>query len=156
ASAGTVMVGLGLMALAEFAKVRYAGPAIALSLGIALLSSLTLTPALLRIMGKTVFWPRRAPRAELALRPSRRAGPPRQAFWDWVSHRVAARPVLVWVLALLVLSPFVILGMRVHPSYRATGELSPQAESLQGLAAIQRHFTAGEIGPVTVLLTSHE
>ncbi len=30
ASAGTVMVGLGLMALAEFAKVRYAGPAIAI------------------------------------------------------------------------------------------------------------------------------
>src|SRR5262249_36110700 len=43
ASAGTVMVGLGLMGLAEFAKVRYAGPAIALSLGVALLAALTLT-----------------------------------------------------------------------------------------------------------------
>ena len=46
------MVGLGLMALAEFAKVRYAGPAIALSLGIALLAGLTLTPALLRLIGR--------------------------------------------------------------------------------------------------------
>ncbi len=38
ASAGTVMVGLGLMACAEFAKVRYAGPAIAVSLGVALVA----------------------------------------------------------------------------------------------------------------------
>ena len=55
------MVGLGLMALAEFAKVRYAGPAIALSLGVALLASLTLTPALLGLLGRAVFWPRKAP-----------------------------------------------------------------------------------------------
>ncbi len=55
ASAGTVMVGLGLMACAEFAKVRYSGPAIALSLGVALVASLTLTPALLRILGTRVF-----------------------------------------------------------------------------------------------------
>src|SRR5260370_35691137 len=46
ASAGTVMVGLGLMAMAEFAKVRYAGPAIDLSLGVALRAALTLTPTL--------------------------------------------------------------------------------------------------------------
>jgi putative drug exporter of the RND superfamily len=53
------------------------------------------------------------------------------------------------------LLPLVCIGMRVKPNYRATGELSPQAESLQGLAAIQRHFTAGEIGPITVLLASN-
>jgi RND superfamily putative drug exporter len=41
ASAGTVICGLGLMGFAEFAKVRCAGPAIALSLAVALLASLT-------------------------------------------------------------------------------------------------------------------
>jgi RND superfamily putative drug exporter len=51
AGAATVMCGLGLMIVAEFAKVRYAGPAIAVSLGVALLASLTLAPALLQIMG---------------------------------------------------------------------------------------------------------
>src|SRR5205823_5017195 len=96
ASAGTVMVGLGLMALAEFAKVRYAGPAIALSLGVALLAALTLTPALLRLMGMAVFWPGRPPtpsvKPHLHLPPrSERLG-----LWDWLSHRVAAHPVLVW------------------------------------------------------------
>jgi RND superfamily putative drug exporter len=78
----------------------------------------------------------------------------RLGFWDWVSRRVAARPVLVWSVAMLILAPLVIIGMRIHPNYRATSELSPQAESLQGLAAIQKHFSAGDIGPVTVLLAT--
>src|SRR5262249_37477458 len=56
ASAGTVICGLGLMGFAEFAKVRCAGPAIALSLAVALLASLTLTPALLQLLGRAVFW----------------------------------------------------------------------------------------------------
>src|SRR5262249_56413422 len=88
ASAGTVMVGLGLMALAEFAKVRYAGPAIALSLAVALLGSLTLTPALLRLLGKAAFWPRRPPSASKP-HPARRFSIGRLRFWDWISNQVA-------------------------------------------------------------------
>ncbi|MGH9676223.1 MAG: MMPL family transporter, partial [Candidatus Acidiferrum sp.] len=50
ASAGTVICGLGLMVLAEFAKVRCGGPAIAISLAVALIASLTLAPALLQLL----------------------------------------------------------------------------------------------------------
>ncbi len=153
ASAGTVMVGLGLMALAEFAKVRYAGPAIALSLGVALLASLTLTPALLSMMGRAVFWPGAAPQVIRARLASTNT-PARLGLWDAISKWVARRPVLTWCVAAAILAPFVILGLRVQPNYRATGELNPRSPSLRGLAAIQKHFNAGEIGPVTVLLTS--
>jgi RND superfamily putative drug exporter len=153
ASAGTVMVGLGLMALAEFAKVRYAGPAIAISLGVALLASLTLTPALLHIFGAAAFFPRRAP-APPKVRLLRNLKYERLGFWDWMSHQVSAHPVIVWSVSLIVLLPLVFIGLRVDASYTATGELPPTSEGLQGLAAIQRHFTAGEIGPVTVLMAS--
>jgi RND superfamily putative drug exporter len=168
ASAGTVMVGLALMGLAEFARVRYAGPAIALSLGVALLASLTLTPALLRLLGKAVFWPHRAPAAwgrdavgtqedrRLAVYEphSARTAPQAAGFWEWVSGRVIARPMLIWGVAVLALLPLTVLGLRVTPNYRATGELPPSADSLRGLHAIQWHFTAGEVGPITVLLAS--
>jgi RND superfamily putative drug exporter len=168
ASAGTVMVGLGLMATAEFAKVRYAGPAIALSLGVALVAALTLTPALLRLLGRAVFWPGRPPGVQASEAPGQKSDfrlltldcrPPtsdsrRPGLWDCVSNRVAAHPVLVWTAAALVLLPLVVVGLHVQSTYRATGELCPETESLRGLAAIQRHFTAGEIGPVTVLLAS--
>lgn len=154
ASAGTVIVGLGMMGFAEFAKVRYAGPAIALSLGVALAAALTLTPALLRLLGRVAFWPGRAPVPTLREKAMRRMKFERLGFWDWVSRRVAAHPIAVWGVSAAVLLPLIFLGLRVQPAYRATGELSPQAESLQGLAAIQRHFEPGETGPVTVLLTS--
>src|SRR5207253_1924661 len=114
ASAGTVMVGLGLMAMAEFAKVRYAGPAIALSLGVALLAALTLTPALLRLMGTAVFWPGRPPKPDAQPLPGPQPDKGRQSFWEWVSYRVAARPVLVWTGAVVLLLPLVIIGLQVQ------------------------------------------
>jgi RND superfamily putative drug exporter len=146
ASAGTVVCGLGFMGFAEFAKVRCAGPAIALSLAVVLLASLTLTPALLHLLGERVFWPRR-PR----LRPYRAS---RDSLWDRISRHVIARPVLIWSVAVAVLAPLALFGLCIRPNYKATGELAPSAGSVQGLAAIQRHFTAGEVGPVTVLLSS--
>jgi len=157
ASAGTVMVGLGLMATAEFAKVRYAGPAIALCLGVALVASLTLTPAMLRLLGRKLFWPGLPPTptphttkiASTRLFPVHEAG-----FWERISRAVARHPAKVWFASVAILAPLVWLGLQVHPSYRATAELPPETESLQGLAAIQRHYTAGEIGPITVLLSA--
>ena len=154
ASAGTVMVGLGLMALAEFAKVRYAGPAIALSLGVALLASLTLTPALLSLLGRVVFWPGKAPATGFVARIADLDTPKRLGLWDAISRRVARHPVLTWCVAVAILAPLVLLGMRVQPNYRATDEMNPNCASMKGLTAIQRHFSAGEIGPVTILITS--
>jgi RND superfamily putative drug exporter len=149
-SAGTVICGLGMMGFAEFAKVRCAGPAIALSLAVALLASLTLAPALLRLLGGIVFWPAKCP----ASQGREAAADRREPFWERTSRFVVARPVLVWSAAVLGLAPLAMLGFRVGPDYKATGELAPSASSVQGVAAIQRHFTAGEVGPLTVLLVS--
>ncbi|MCS7044869.1 MAG: MMPL family transporter [Gemmataceae bacterium] len=153
ASAGTVMVGLGLMALAEFAKVRYAGPAIALALGVALVASLTLTPALLRLFGPRAFWPGAAP-GTIVPRSGRRCVTFRLGFWDWISRRVASRPATVWAVSVVVLIPLVIVGLGTPVSYRATNEVPPDSESLRGLAVVQRHFSPGAVGPVTILLAA--
>ena len=57
ASAGTVIVGLGMLWFSSFAKIQYTGPAIALSLAIGLLAALTLAPVLLHWLRGAVFWP---------------------------------------------------------------------------------------------------
>jgi RND superfamily putative drug exporter len=145
ASAGTVVWGLGLMVFAEFAKVRCAGPAIALALVVALVASLTLTPAILTLLGRSVFWPGRAPSpADLS----------RDGFWERVSRTVTARPAAILVGCLVLLLPLAVLGYRLKPNYKPMGELRPTVESVRGLDVIQRRFTAGETGPITVLLTS--
>jgi RND superfamily putative drug exporter len=151
ASAGTVMCGLGFMGTAEFAKIRYVGPAIALSLGVALVASLTLTPALLRLAGNKVFWPLAAPR------PRKHQGfveDRESGVWSAISHLVAAHPALTLSVAVLLLLPLAVYGYGVKPNYRATSELSPTSDSVLGLAVLQRHFPVGETGPLTILLTS--
>jgi len=147
ASAGTVICGLGMMAFAQFAKVRCGGPAIAISLAVALAASLTLTPALLRLLGKVVFWPGGLPRR-------RKEVEKRRDLWDRLSRVVVARPLLIWTCSVLLMLPLAVLGLQVKSNYRATGELAVTSSSVQGLDAIQKHFNAGEIGPITVLLES--
>jgi RND superfamily putative drug exporter len=164
ASAGTVICGLSLMGFAEFAKVRCAGPAIALALAVALAASLTLTPALLRLLGGAVFWPARVPGPDvLSLSNGKRShsSGPRDTgpghwdnLWDRLSYLVVARPLLVWTVAVLLLLPLAILGLQITPAYKPTGELSATSPSIQGMAAIQRHYTLGETGPLTIMLTA--
>jgi RND superfamily putative drug exporter len=145
ASAGTVICGLGLMGLAEFAKVRCGGPAIAISLAVALAASLTLAPALLRLLGPLAFWP---------CRPPQRNKTSSAGLWGWISKRVVRHPGVVFAVSLLLLLPLAGVGLCVRANYRATSELAPTSSSVRGLAAIQQHFTAGEVGPVTVLLSA--
>jgi RND superfamily putative drug exporter len=147
ASAATVVCGLGMMVLAEFTKIRCGGPAIAVALIVALAGSLTLAPALLRLLGPRAFWPGRPP-----ARPPRRSTPKSEGLWGRLSQQVVQRPVTVWAGSVLVLLPLAFVGMGVHANYRAVGELSSSSGSVRGLAVIQRHFPAGEVGPVTVLL----
>ena len=81
--------------------------------------------------------------------------PAPEGLWGRISHYVVAHPLLIWAVAVAVLLPLALLGFGVRPNYRATSELSPTSGSVRGLAAIQRHFTAGEVGPITVLLEAN-
>ena len=67
---------------------------------------------------------------------------------------MTTRPVAIFVTSVAVLLPLAILGFQVHSAYRATGELAPACQSVVGLSAVERHFNAGEVGPITVLLES--
>ena len=57
ASAGTVIVSLLTLTIAELASTASLGPVLAIGVGVALLAMMTLLPALLVIFGRWLFWP---------------------------------------------------------------------------------------------------
>ena len=161
ASAATVVVGLGMMIFADFGKFRCTGPAVAVSLAVALVGALTLTPALLRLLGPIVFWPFKihvvaGPTAE----PGGHGEESRftRRFWDSLSGWITRRPVAIWATSVLVMLPFAIWGYRLVPTYDFLSELSDSAESKIGARLIEQdgHFPRGSFGTLTLMLRTPE
>jgi putative drug exporter of the RND superfamily len=154
ASAGTVICGLGMLWFSTFAKIKYTGPAIALSLALGLVASLTLAPVLLHWLRGTVFWPFRPPHhvqgADREVESL--AEIPMSGFWFKVGNAIVRRPGLILTVSLLALTPLAVLGARTQPSYNQLGDLNSDQPSVIGAHMIQRYFPVGELSPSTVLI----
>jgi putative drug exporter of the RND superfamily len=95
ASAGTVVLSLLTLTIAELNSTKGMGPVLAIGVGVALAAMITLLPALLVIFGRWIFWP---------VRPTfGSAEPTSRGFWARVGRKVAIRPRVVWVTTALVL-----------------------------------------------------
>jgi len=154
ASAGTVIVGLGMLYFSSFAKVKYTGPTIALSLGVALFAALTLAPALLALLRGAIFWPFHAPH-----RSGRAAGElaspdalPSTAFWVRVADLVVSYPVAILSVCLLVLAPLAMVGARTRSNHNQLSDLDPDRVSVIGANAVKRYFSVGELSPAIALI----
>jgi RND superfamily putative drug exporter len=154
ASAGTVILGLGTLYASTFQKIQYTGPAIGLSLAIALVAALTLAPVLLRWLQGAVFWPFKPPHHEAGrdVETEMLAEIPMHGFWEAVSDVVVRRPATILVLSLVALAPLAVIGAMTKPSYNQLSDLGPDQPSVQGARMVQRHFAAGEMGPATILI----
>lgn len=162
-SAGTSIVGIGMMMLADFGKFRQAGLAIALGLCVALCFALLITPAILVFLRAWAFWP-----------DLRQEAPPSQAgwlpaaslwkrlheltwmddFWRRVARALEARPGRLFGTTVLIMLPLALVGLwKQHDlSYGLLSDLPSEVTSVVGAEAIQSHFPAGVTGPVTVLV----
>ena len=96
-----------MLFFSSFAKIKYTGPAIALSLAVALAASLTLAPALLALLrrGDLLAVPRAAPAADA----DRELGEPDEVpvtgFWVQVADLVVRHPVAILTVCLIVPAP---------------------------------------------------
>lgn len=161
ASAFTTILGLAMMAFANFGKFRYSGPVIGLCLLFTLIACLTLAPAMLRACGSLVFWPfgpsrRAAPLGNSAYRQRGYAPGDKSSwefFWQALARVIVAYPGRVLILALVLMAPLAIfgLGSSNHVTYDILSGLSPDSPSRQGTELLERHFNVGESGPLTVL-----
>ncbi len=176
ASALTTALGLGMMGFAQFGKFRNSGPALGLCLLVALAASLTLAPALLRLLGPALFWSlgwgdRRGFFFWGMSRSSTAAGrdaegpglggqslpaPRDSRFWSAVARVTLARPWLTLLFALLPMVPLAWVGTRVPVSFNLLADLDPESPSVQGTQMLQEHFPPGYVGPIHVLGVSQQ
>ncbi len=154
ASAGTVIVGLGMLYFSSFAKIQFTGPAIAISLIIALTATLTLAPVLLYWLRGAVFWPFKPPHhvvgntAEEDSLDSALAS----RFWTGVSNFVVRRPALILLASLLFLVPLAYVGYHTEASYSLLADLDASKPSVVGAHTIKRYFPVGELSPTWVVI----
>ena len=158
ASAGTVIVGLGMLWFSTFAKIRYSGPAIALSLAIALMASLTLAPVFLYWLRGAVFWPFKPPHhTEGADREQEGLDQtPNARLWGRLADWIVERPGTILATSLILLIPFAIFGARTRPSYDLLADLDADQPSVRGSRTFKHYWSEGELGPTTVLVRRPE
>ena len=143
ASAATVIVGLSSMAVASFGMIQSTGPALAIAIAITLVAGLTLTPALLVIFGRPLFWPRH---------PTEDDHHGDRGVWARIAAVITRRPGIVTAVVLAgLLVPIVVL-----PGVKASGntlaELPHDSDARVGFELFASKMDRGRLMPITVLV----
>ncbi len=138
-SAGTVIVGLAMMAFAELGLYNTTGPAIAIGVAIALLAGLTFTPALLTILGHYAFWPRKPEHVG------------ERGLWHTWAGKVIGRPIVALLVPIIILVPLAIYGAGLVRDFDLLGDLPKGDETRQGFDVLAEHFGPGQMQPLNVV-----
>ena len=143
ASAATVVVGLTSMAVASFGLIQSIGPALAITIVITLVAGLTLTPALLVIFGKPLFWPRH---------PKEDDHHGERGVWGWIATRITRHPGIVSLVVLAGLMAPVLLLPGVVSSAETLKELPADSDARAGFELFASKMDKGKLMPITVLV----
>lgn len=142
-SAGTVIGALLCLLLASLGFYQGLGPALAIGIGIMLLVGLTLTPALLAIFGKAVFWPSGA-----------RPGGRQLGAWGRISTVVLRRPGRTLAIGLLIFGGLALGALKYSAAgFGDNGTTSTTSQSARGTAVLSAHFPAAQANPTNLLFT---
>jgi len=143
-SAGTIFVGFVSMSFAEMGMFRSAGPMLAVGIAISLLAGLTLAPALLATLGNRAFWPGRASHRSTG------------RFYKLTSRQVSSRPLLTILVIVAIMAPFSVYGLTRDLEYDFLSELPDDLDSVKAYDLIRDHMGAGNLFPLTVIMTGRE
>ena len=151
ASGATVMAALLTLAVAKVSLISTLGPVNAIGVGVGLIASLTLLPALITVVGRRAFWPNRA---SVAYQPEETAPSPgrRQGIWRRLGERVLARPLvaIAGVLVLLAVGSLGLLGFQTTGDLR--GSILRDTDGTRGFDLLAESFPAGALAPATVVV----
>jgi RND superfamily putative drug exporter len=149
AAGGTVIVGLLCLLFSDLNSNKTLGPVAAIGIGFALLSALTLLPALMLWAGRAAFWP---VRPKLGSAHPDMVGPSAKGVWPWLARLISRRARLIWIACTVLLAVASIGAF----SFKADGVSQSEfvlgsSEARDGQAVVGEHFPGGSGTPAVVI-----
>lgn len=150
ASGSTVIAGLLCLLLSDLKSNSTLGPVAAIGIAFAMLSALTLLPAILFSFGRSAFWPKR-PHYEPDIA-RLEDGMHTTGIWAWLAGQIRRRPRAIWVTTTVIL----IVGAFGLTQVQATGVAQSdlvlgQSQARDGQVALGKHFPGGSGSPTYVV-----
>lgn len=151
ASGGTVIAGLLCLLLSDLKSNSSLGPVAAIGIVFAMISALTLLPAVLFAFGRSAFWPAR-PKYEPEVVEAEH-GVRTKGLWVKLSKLIQRRPRIIWVLTSLVLVVGALGATQLNASGVPQSDLVLGAsEARDGQVALGEHFPGGTGSPAVVVV----
>ena len=145
ASAGTVMVGLLCLSLAEVTGTNGLALIGAMGVGLAMVAMCTLLPALLAIVPRGVFWPRVPHYGD-------EGADATHGVWRRIAERVGGRPRTVGAAGGLAMLAMCV-GLAFYSDNLTTGnQFRGEESSTRGQELVAKAFPAGSNAPNTVIV----
>ncbi|HYJ69354.1 MAG TPA: MMPL family transporter [Nocardioidaceae bacterium] len=146
ASGGTVVLGMLCLLVAEMNSTQGLGPVLAIGVTVGLLAMVSLLPALLVIVGRWIFWPKR-PHFD-SVEPTTTTG-----VWARIGRVIAIRPRAVWIGTAVVLGALALGMTNLNATSLTNAEQfgGDTPDSIKGDTVLAEHFTSDEGSPVQIV-----
>ena len=150
ASGLTVIAALLTLTLADVNSTAGLGPVGAVGIALAMISMLTVLPALLTICGRNAFW---APGLDTIPHTGQAGVDETHGFWRRVADRVAARPRAIWIVGTIVLLALSANLVNLDLTQTQGTGFRDKVDSVTGQEILARNFAAGASAPTDVIVT---
>ncbi|BDH61812.1 membrane protein [Lysinibacillus sp. PLM2] len=120
------------------------GVVVVIGVTILLLEILTLTPFIMKVLGKKIFWPSK-----------NTEGHKENKFWEKTSSFGTKHPILITLIILAIIGPMVILH-KEKLNFDTVGELGDSYPSSKAINLVAEHFGKGQAMPATVVIENDE
>jgi RND superfamily putative drug exporter len=149
ASGLTVIAALLTLSIAEVNGTAGLGPIGAMGVALAMISMLTILPALLTICGRRWFW---SPRLNTIPHVGESGVDETHGFWRRVGDRVARRPRTIWISGSIVLVLLALNLLNLDTGLTSGNSFRGEVDSVEGQKVLARNFPAGASAPTDVIV----
>jgi RND superfamily putative drug exporter len=155
----TVAAGTAALAVSNLTFIRAFGPALALTVLISLIVAVTCVPALLAILGGSLFWPGRPAPVPVATDPPGGAQPsptePAPSGWRGRLGRLTTAKPAAFLIATVLLVGLLLAGSQIRSArlgFSLISGLPPDTQEHQAAQAAGQGFVPGVLSPTEILL----